>query len=331
MNNALTVRHPSGTRLWTNPAVIHEVAGAVSLAVLLAAIAVAARFVADDWTAVRVLQESGIGGPLGLYSGWSGRFTANLGLVFVGLTPALAGAVPLAVGGALVATIVAAARRFGHPQPLIAGAAALAVLILLAPQPGQDFAWPTGTVSYTLGLALAAAIVLTDRPAVAAVLAFLAAGTSETMAFALVGALAVAPRSRLILAGALLGLVVVAVAPGNAERTAMLEPRTLVTMATGTLAAVVAIGAYLVAGLVAWIVTRRRAILVGLAGAVAAVIPSAIMLGAAPPGRALIIPIAFVLGGMAWGVRWRPPVILVAGVTALAALLLIRDPWAAFL
>lgn len=284
---------------------------AASASVLLVVVAVLSQFAADDWCAAAGIREHGLLAPVDLYASWSGRYTANVLVALVGsLGPALAWALPVVTLGGLVVAL----SRLSLPA---AAVVAVALLIVASRAPAQDFLWPTGVASYLVGLVLV--VVSRNRWP----LVFLAAGTSETLGVALLVALTVgrAPRSMTLAAAG--GLLVMALAPGNAVRADLLAHPDLWGVAAGGLLGVLAIAPFLLLALVAWIVTRERLILVGLAAAVASIVPAAILTGAPPPDRALLVPIAFLIGPVLWTVRGcrLPTVVPVAAVAAATVVL----------
>ena len=292
----------------------------------LAAVALSAKFAADDWCAVAGVRANGLAAPLALYDSWSGRYTANLVIGIVGvLGPQLAWVVPMLAAAGLLGALLLVLRE--HPDAAIG---AVALLVIVAPARWQDFGWPTGAASYVVGLALAVGVfVAIRRPGLAAAIAFLAAGTSETLAVALIAMLAVGLRfgvPRVVFAGGLLGLVVMAVAPGNVERAALIERPDLAGVVVGLTMGIAAIAIPLVLALAVRLATGRRAPVVGIVGAMASLVPSAVLIGAAPPDRALIVPFACLLGSVGWIYRDKHGPLWVAAAAVAGLLLLTSTP-----
>ena len=106
----------------------------------LAAVALSAKFAADDWCAVAGVRANGLAAPLALYDSWSGRYTANLVIGIVGvLGPQLAWVVPMLAAAGLLGALLLVLRE--HPDAAIG---AVALLVIVAPARWQDFGWPTG-------------------------------------------------------------------------------------------------------------------------------------------------------------------------------------------
>jgi uncharacterized protein DUF6056 len=206
------------------------------------------RYAADDYcTASQVVMAGLIQAQSRLYVNWSGRFSATLfntllevvGVRAVPLLPALALVAWLAATAWAVHQLVA---PFGWRLSRLASAALGALLIWATLDTTADLPqvmfWQTGLVTYLLPLILASLFVgwvARPRmgwigPTVAFVLAFVAGGTSETFAAAQLTALTCAVAVALVargrgpavllagLVGAVLALVVVALAPGNEVR-----------------------------------------------------------------------------------------------------------------
>jgi hypothetical protein len=217
-----------------------------------------ARYAADDYcTASQVVSMGLLQAQSILYVSWSGRFAATLLITLVELFgPVAVRVLPILTIFVWLGVATWSARRLGCAAGYRPGwlASALAATVLLyvtllttADLP-QVLYWQTGLLTYVAPLVLFTFLVgwialLVDRSGpstpirlgLCCVAAFLAGGTNETFAAAQVTmlvwgiALAVlfaggAVRRRLAIAmgvsllGALLGLAVVAAAPGNAVR-----------------------------------------------------------------------------------------------------------------
>ena len=218
--------------------------------------ATSTRYWADDYCFAAMVRTSGmLGAQADWYRTWTGRFAATFVASAAGWMPvAAADWIPALL---LVAWVGGLAWAIGELLPDGADSLALAValalglavaVLALAPARAQDVAWLTGAASYLLPLVLATPVVgllLRARKGtrgrssllVAGLLALLAAGCSETFtgmelggfaaAVALCFALPAMHPARWVAVAALLGAaagaVIVAAAPGNANRIAALH------------------------------------------------------------------------------------------------------------
>jgi hypothetical protein len=316
-------------------------------------IGVFSRYAADDYCTAGQLATAGFSGAqLNLYEGWSGRFSATFLITLleaVGIA-----AVPALAVAALTIWVVAAAwaiRGFAVAvnRPVdVLSSAVLAVLLVYATlrttaDMPQDLYWQTGLVTYLSPLVLATMYAgwiarfrsiqrRSIRLGVCFVLAFLAGGTSETFAvaqvvgFAFAGVvawLAEKPPRRLVpmlltgLAGALLALATLAVAPGNEVRQAgasrtplgVALPQAMdfmwgwlrLTFARPnaiTLALLVLLPAAILAVSPSPSVVKAKQLITGFVVAIvgillvilACMLPAFYALGTNPPGRAQILP-----------------------------------------
>jgi hypothetical protein len=211
------------------------------------------RYVADDYcTAGQVATRGLLGLELTLYEVWSGRFAFTF---LVGLVELIgSGATRVLPGLALVfwvGALTLALSRFGRLlrwRLVYLEALVLAEVILLAtlastPDPGQSLYWQTGMLTYLAPLVLLALYIgwVTERVrvgaagpramALAAALACVAGGTSETYVAAQTVGLGLAAVLSLVggrrvlvslvvagLIGSVVALVIIALAPGNAVR-----------------------------------------------------------------------------------------------------------------
>jgi hypothetical protein len=326
------------------------------------------RYAADDYCTAGQVQMAGfVAAQSRLYVGWSGRFAATFGVTLVELIGSVVVPVLPAVALlAWLATTTWTARELGAALDLrlaLVPAAVLGLVVLFATlQTTADLPqvlyWQTGLLTYLSPLVLATALVgwvahVANSRAVpwplalgmSFALTFVAGGTSETFAAAQVTALvcasaiafAVGGRSAqnkvlgmllVGLLGAVLSLVLLAVAPGNsvrqetAERAplAMAVPQALdftrgwlrLTFARPHAAALL-----LLVGVPATIATAtprprsisRPGLTLGLLAVAAALVILACMLPAFyalssnPPGRAQIIPQYVLVCGVA-AVGW---------------------------
>jgi hypothetical protein len=228
-----------------------------------AASGLSTRYWADDFCTGSAARDRGLGAAVGeWYVGWTGSYSKELFVGLVVLLGPLAmplwatmlgGSWLLALGWAgLQVTRLLGGRAF------VAGAVVLAEVVLLGylrmlPNRMESFYWIMGSVSYTLPLVFftfLAGIVLerlarreppgVARLAICFALAFVAAGLTETfmawqvgaLVLALLGSRLPAARARwpfltrlvlVALAGAAIGGLIVAVAPGNLVRTSTLS------------------------------------------------------------------------------------------------------------
>jgi hypothetical protein len=214
------------------------------------------RYAADDYcTAGQVIAAGLINAQSQLYVDWSGRFAATLLITLVELFGP--GVVPLLPVVTLVAwvavtawTIRAIARATGSRVGVAASIVLSALLVYATLQTTADMPqvvyWQTGLITYLWPLVLATFLIglfaHTSRPGLPPrgrplmvgacfLLALLAGGTSETFAAAQVPGLVLAGSLLWLaggksvwslplagLAGAILALAIVAVAPGNEVR-----------------------------------------------------------------------------------------------------------------
>lgn len=205
----------------------------VACLLLLVALALPAFLItnhADDWCEIGWAR----GGPLHsipvLYQGWTGKYTYafEVGALKPLSTPWLP------TGGALALWALSAyalGRRAGYAwyALLLVG-----TTIAAAPAVEESFYWQSGVYGYAVGLALLTLgyWALDKHPLIAPLIAFILAGTTDTMAVVQLVAIGVlfvlepSKRKRLIAVelAALLGLAVVLAAPGNAVRRAMYPP-----------------------------------------------------------------------------------------------------------
>jgi Family of unknown function (DUF6056) len=218
-------------------------------------------YAADDFCFAEVVRNHGLlGAQVQWYFGWGGRYASNLAISLATLLgpdrASYAGGAAVVLLGATASTAaVVAARAFRRTGSGLAYATVglLPVLFLLSAAPArfQTTYWLTGVLTYTAPLAftiVAALFIATAfarrnsedarghrRVAIPAAAAFIAAGSSETLAFAQLATLScillaavVAGGGRMagragatlwaVVVATLLGCLVVGLAPGNANR-----------------------------------------------------------------------------------------------------------------
>ncbi len=215
------------------------------------------RFYADDFCMAGDAVQLGLAGMLAKwYAHWTGRYSFILGTGVFGLGgPGFAGWVPVIAGAVWLAglswAVLPLVRRAGWPRPRLMAilAAELALLVVLSTTPNlfQSFFWQNGMVNYSMpliGMTFMGGILLRAwlekialLPGVIGVLllAFLAGGFSEVYSamqvalylLAIILALVLGGRSLrgplllilgAALAGGLLAMAVILIAPGNALR-----------------------------------------------------------------------------------------------------------------
>jgi hypothetical protein len=195
-----------------------------------------ARYMADDFFYATELGRHGLlADQVWWYVHWSGRYSATLVSALAEWLGAWDVAPVLVLVAALwLAALFSLCRSFPTLAPLL-----LVATLVGAPSLSQSWYWQIGLVSYVAPLAvctLAVGAITGKRPLTAALLCVVAAGFSETYVVAQTTALALAlptiwyyarPFSRSVLAafgGSLIGLGLVAFAPGTAVRRAQEPP-----------------------------------------------------------------------------------------------------------
>jgi hypothetical protein len=175
---------------------------------------------ADDFCTIAATREVGSASAFMVYHwyAWSGRyvsmFTSSLSLQ-IG-----AWFTPVVIVGLFVAWWIALRRLAGE----LLATLILLVMLISAPDPFQSYYWLTGALTYLAPLVLATwCIVLADRPALSALIAFASAGFSDVaglIQLVTFGALTVTWNRRMMLPAlvTVIGLALVVSAPGNAVR-----------------------------------------------------------------------------------------------------------------
>jgi hypothetical protein len=331
----------------------------------LGAIGWFSRYAADDYCTAGQLATAGFSGAqLNLYAGWSGRFSATLfitllesfGVAAVPLFAAVAVTLWLVAAAWAIRSLAAAMSwRLDFLASLIMAALLVYATLQITADMPQDLYWQTGLLTYLSPLLLATLYVgwvarcaATPRTSgrwtlsigICFALALLAGGTSETFAVAQLAAFAlVCPlawlaggRPRLVLplllaglAGAVVALAILALAPGNEVRQASAS-RTPLSVALPqaidftwgwlrltfarpnavTLALLVAVPAAVLATSTSLHTAPAQRPIVRVAiGAIAlllvvfaCMLPAFYALGTNPPGRAQVIPEYVVLAGV---------------------------------
>lgn len=193
------------------------------------------RMTADDWCSAAVANEQGVLSAMHYwYVSWSGRYSANFldalaGLASPGIT---AYSTPLALA-AWVATIFYALRkeRVGRIDAIFLATFLISAVSISIPSVGQSLYWGQGMRALIPSLILMPLVFATRNPFFAATLAFIAGGFGETYAVIqfslLVVVIALCRTERRFwgaMAGAVLALLVVVAAPGNAVRRSYFLP-----------------------------------------------------------------------------------------------------------
>lgn len=196
----------------------------ITLAFFLLA-AVPIRYVADDFMESNLVQQVGM--PIHwFYQNWTGKFTYALE---VGLFK------PMDAPG--IVTVLAIAIWAGALWMLFHRYEFLLIIpvaIVAAPDAIEAFYWQSGAIGYAMGIALFTLLLVAiwrDWRLCAVLLAFILAGTTDTMAVvqivALIGLWVAFSEHRTTTAwamiGAMIGLAVVLLAPGNAVRRAAFD------------------------------------------------------------------------------------------------------------
>jgi hypothetical protein len=325
---------------------------------LLAWVALAAastRYWADDYCYASMERQHGLlGAQASWYHDWTGRFTATAVMSALTSLPVRVAAwsLPLLLA-AWVATLawsLLQAGPAGRQQPRVlavaVAAAVVAATVAIVPTRAQEIDWLTGAVTYVLPLVLAtpiAGLIVraargggagTGSMALAAGLAALAAGCSESFTGTeLAGLTLVAVASMLpgrlrparrvavaALVGGLVGLAVVMLAPGNANRVAALHTHGWVGNLVGPTLHFSAQVVTTYIGLTP--VPLLLAVLVGAAAALALPWPVTVQRPAATVLAALLVGAVMVYGAMAPAIYYsaQPPDRALLGTAELVVL-----------
>jgi hypothetical protein len=206
------------------------------------------RYIADDFEFANAARELGVFGTcLHWYLDWSGRFSATFVLAGLGRCgPAITPFVPATILALWCSASYAVVRRLWCDAPPVAALTIALSFVYVCLDGGTDvfqsLLWQSGAVTYAVPLVvitLGLARVLANSDSrwrvygEPAVLAFIVGGFSEIVAlnmvaFSAISTIAAAGRLRrcacAALAGSVLALVIVAVAPGNGTRRAHFSP-----------------------------------------------------------------------------------------------------------
>jgi hypothetical protein len=308
------------------------------------------RMVADDYCSASAVINNGLVQAMQLhYIQWSGRFSASLLDALVGLASPFI--VPFAPAIAIIlwlVTITWALTRFGFSlfKAELSAVFIISVTLAWTLDPYDSLCWGQGMRSVIPPLILIPIILATHSWFLAFLVAFIAGGFSETFSVlqvTLLISLAVfwGERRKVLLAafvGALLALIMVAIAPGNLVRVSLYPDPTLVS--TIDLTNLVSISfllrslpamlsVFLVSLSIDRISINKRFLawspLVFIGLIYSCIAPAAYAMSQPPPGRALIIPtfLAMVFAAF-WGLsfRFRIPKSIVLPAASLVLLVL---------
>lgn len=179
---------------------------------------------ADDFCTIAASRGGAWSFMLYQYNNWSGRYSSML-------TSSLALQIgpwftPILIAALFVAWWLALRKLASGPLATLI----LLVVLISAPEPFESFYWLTGALTYLAPLVLATwCVVLVERPALIVPLAFIAAGFSDVaglLQLITFAGLAVAWNRRMMLPAltTVIGVALVALAPGNAARRAYFPP-----------------------------------------------------------------------------------------------------------